>query len=132
MRLISTAISVIGGASSLYSILITIGIGGYVMYHYYDKYVTTPISIEKEKRKMCEKTLKSATTVYEAGLREAGTSISSALQKASDTNYTLMKLRETKAIELQECRTKLKSIKWGCKLGKNKNDKYFYTHYPIK
>ena len=105
---------------------------GGVLYYYYDKYVTTPIENEKKKTKICKETLKETSDIYEDALQDAGVSISYMLQRVQNANDDLLKERELRAIEVQECGTKLKSIKWRKKLEKKKNDKYFYTYYPIK
>jgi hypothetical protein len=127
-----TIIGLIGGASSIYSILATVIIGGGTIWYYYDKYVTTPVEAAQEATKKCYVDANKTNTIKEEALRQAGILISEQSQTIYDMKHNRTVELADEDIKLIECRSKVKSLERRIRYEKiNTSDKFFYTKLPF-
>jgi hypothetical protein len=132
LNFIKTALGFIGGASSLYSVLATVAIGGGTVWYFYDKYVTTPIETAQKATKQCYTDYNKTNTIKSEALHQAGMVISEQGQKIYDLEHNRTSEQIDEDVKLIECEEKAKQLKWRLQHEKiNISDKFFYTHLPF-
>ena len=132
INLIKTALGFIGGASSLYSVLATVIIGGGGIWYYYDKYVTTPIETAQEATKKCYLDKNKTAIIKNEALHQAGKVISEQGQKIYDLEHNHTSEQIDGDVKLIECEEKAKQLEWRLQHAKiNTSDAFFYTKLPF-
>ena len=132
LNFVKTAFGFMGGASSLYSVLATVLIGGGGIWYYYDKYVTTPIETAQEATKQCHLEHNKTNTIKSEALHQAGIVISEQGQKIYDLEHNHTSEQIDGDVKLIECEAKIESLERSLENAKiDTSNKYFYTNLPF-
>ena len=131
LNFIKTALGFIGGASSLYSVLATVAIGGGTVWYFYDKYVTTPIETAQKATKQCYTDYNKTNTIKSEALHQAGMVISEQGQKIYDFEHNRTSELINEDVKLIECGAKVEKLEGRLENAKiNTSNKYFYIKLP--
>ena len=84
---LKTAVGFVGGASSIYTLLGGLAIGGGILWHYYDKFVTVPVETAEQSSYQCSIDLNNKTKEFDANI----TTVNSLLAKCFDDTETYAK-----------------------------------------
>jgi hypothetical protein len=129
---VKTVLGLIGGASSLYSIVATVVIGGGTVWYYYDKYITTPIETAQKATEKCYTDANETIAINEEALRQAGVLISEQSQTIYDMEHNRTEQLIDDDIALIECQSQVEKLEWRIKHEKfNTSDEFFYTKLPF-
>jgi len=121
-------LTLIGGVSSLYSVLATLVAIGSVLFFLHNKYVSAPIKVAEEATTAC---LNDAITKDNA-IRHAGGVISELSQKVYDLNTSLISAQIDRDIELINTRAEVEMLKRKLNYEDvNTSDELFYTNLPF-
>jgi len=126
MNFIRSALGLIGGASSLYSIGATLLVVGGAAWYFYHSLVTVPVNKAKASLSECQRNMQ----IKDAALSEAGKVISRMGQELYDMNQSIKPKLIDVDIRLIECQEELEKER-----GQNEkidfSDEFYYTKLPF-
>jgi hypothetical protein len=129
---VKTAIKLIGGASSVYSIVTTVIVGGGFVWYYYNKYITVPVKTAQKATEKCYTEANKTSKIYKEVLRQSEVLINKQKQIIYDMEHNRTEEQIAGDIRLIECKLKVKNLERRLRHEKiDTSDEFFYTKLPF-